>query len=66
MRRDPFSDTVQSKMAKGVSKDKYTVPQPFDITDERRKSKMKSKEMSTEEKEIEEMKKKFKAKPVNK
>ena len=66
VKRDPFSDTVQSKIVKGMSKDKYTVPQPFNITDQRRKSKMKSKEMSTEEKEIEEMKKKFKAKPVNK
>jgi hypothetical protein len=51
--KDPFSDTVQSKTAfRASSRDKYTVPQPFHITDERKKSKMKSKELSTEEKEL--------------
>ena len=33
VKKDPFSDTVQSKIVKGMSKDKYTVPQPFNITD---------------------------------
>lgn len=48
------------------SLDKYTVPKPFNITDERKKEEEDAKRlMSTEMRELEEMKKQFKAKLVN-
>jgi len=50
-----------------IQHNNYTIPQPFDIADERKTKASKTKEiMSSEQKEMEELQKKFRAKPLNK